>query len=50
MPKATFRTQGFDSLVSVAVAALSAAKTVAGNSEAKKNNATMILEFIKTRS
>ena len=48
MPKATFRIQGFDSLLSGAVAALSAAKTVADNREAKKNSARMILEFIKT--
>jgi hypothetical protein len=46
MPKATFRTQGFDSLLSVTVAELSAAKTVAGNREAKKNSVRMILEFI----
>jgi hypothetical protein len=49
MPKATLRTQGFDSLLLVGVAALSAAKTVAGNREAKKNSAIMILEFILKR-
>jgi len=48
-PKATFRIQGFDSLLSGAVAALSAAKTVADNREAKKNSAIMILEFILKR-
>src|SRR5690349_11743844 len=46
-PKATFRIQGFDSLFSWAMSALSAAKTVADNREAKKNSARMILEFIK---
>jgi hypothetical protein len=48
-PKATFRTQGFDSLLSAGVAALSAAKTVAGNREAKKNSTIIILEFILKR-